>query len=222
MTNRFSLRLCVCLTCLALLPFLFPYANYGDYFHEIAATLTACVVAVHLWYNRRWFARLWNRTNHWLPRVSKLIAFACFALFVIQFLSGVALSKKLFHVPLFDAWIAQARGIHLSCSHWLLLLVPLHSGLCLSWRIKRLASTKGRRIIKGVVSVLLLALASRAFLRQKITSYLFLKSAFIFVDPNLSTTTVTLDFIALILGALVIGYWLARTLARKQSRTIDQ
>lgn len=155
------------------------------------------LLLLHVADKRRWYALLGRgryTAVRLLPALVNLLLPLCFLLTI-----GSGLIMAAPSIPFLRSWMAPARDIHLSLSHWVLLLSAVHFGLhgaMITSRLKRALPA----FTYCVLSVLVYAASLFgvwAFYTTGMTRYLFLKVRFAFLDPNVPALLVIGQYLSI-------------------------
>lgn len=117
---------------LIVLTLLFWKDNFGMEFHEIAGLLLLGVFLLHIIFNWRWVKqvtiRFLSKNITLRTRIGWLMNAGLFVCFILIGISGVFMSRVLFHFNIDGNW----KTIHYFCSAIAIILVGIHLGLHLT------------------------------------------------------------------------------------------
>lgn len=165
------------------LPILMVYSLVGEFYHEIAGTIMFVLFIVHHFLNRRWFGTITKGRQTIRRVVSSMINLLLIPVMLLVPISGMLMSKYLYTLLRIPAPMSIVRLIHLSLSHWGLILMSLHVGM----HVGSESSKFGKWT--NVVYLFFLfvgAYGCYAFFLNRFPSYLFLTRQFFFIDFSAS------------------------------------
>lgn len=200
-----------------LLLLLMSYQIMPQAVHVGLGLLFLALLLLHAADKRRWYAALGRgryTAVRLLPALVNLLLPLCFLLTI-----GSGLIMVTPSVPFFRSWMAPARDIHLSLSHWVLLLSAVHLGLhgaMITTRMKRALPALAFRILSGLVYAAAI-FGIWSFYDTGMIRYLFLQVRFAFFDPH----TPALLVIGKYLSIFILTAWVTHkgyTRLQKQGR----
>lgn len=128
-SKKLWIKLLLDVVMLVVLLLLFRKNNFGIQFHEIAGLLIFFVFLLHIFLNWRWVCQV---TKHFFKknmsmrtRIGWILNLGLLVCFVIIILSGIFMSRVLFHFSIDGNW----RLPHYFCSALALIFVGIHLGL---------------------------------------------------------------------------------------------
>ncbi|WP_278942764.1 DUF4405 domain-containing protein [Anaerotruncus colihominis] len=201
---------------LALL-FLEGYHLWGEAAHEWAgAGMLALFLAHHL-LNRSWYKSLFKGRYTPMRALQTGVNLLLLITMLAQMYSGIVMSRHVFAFLPTDGGMALARRLHILGAYWGFILMSLHLGL--HWNMflgmaKRktgmVSPTKPRSSILFLIGLLIAAYGAPVFIRRDFSTYLFLRSEFVFLDYEEPLWSFYLDYCCL------MGLWvfLAHTLSK--------
>lgn len=127
-------------------------------------------------------------------------------------ISGMILSRHVFR-SLHLGGTATARTVHLLASYWGLVLMSFHAGMHgnrIMGVFQKIITTQQTSKMKTwsfrMVIVLLVICGIYAFTKNKIGSYLFLRTKFVFVDFSQPVVWSLIDYLLVSILFIVLGY----------------
>lgn len=211
------LRLVLDLAMTLLLPLLMAYSLIGETFHEVAGTVMFALFIIHHVQNRRWQKSLFRGQYSPYRVFQTVLNVLLFLFMILQPVSGILLSKHLF------VWLPEIgssavfREWHLMMAYWGFILLSLHAGTHLTTPLRML--WKRSKNAWHCVFVLLLAGAvygCLAFIKRRFAIYLFGISHFANFDFNEPRVYFLLDYLAVMVLFMVLGYGIARGLKHSE------
>ena len=196
-----------------LLPLLMAYSLVGEAAHEYLGIGMFLLFIAHHILNIAWWKNLLRGKFTPIRVVGTAVNFALIIIMLALPISGIILSRHVFRFLHFGGTSA-ARSVHLLASHWGLVLMSVHAGmhgsmisgmLRKSFNIRQ--STKGGTWALRLTAVLLAVCGIYAFVKHKISSYLFLRTQFVFIDFSQPVALVLLDYLAIIALFAMVGYY---------------
>lgn len=200
------------------LPALMAYALLGDYFHELLGTATSIVFAVHHYLNRGWHKSFFKGKQNAWRIVQTTLNVALFALMIIQPISGILTSKRLFAFLPALSLSAKARSAHLVCSYWFYVLASAHAGTRLNLRAAKSRRAKIARALAAVLVAGVSVYGGYAFVKRGFFGYMTGKTLFAFFNYNEPEAAFFADYLSVMILFATIGL-LARTFLKKSAST---
>ena len=195
-----------------LLPLLMAYSLIGETFHEAAGTLMLLLLLCHHRQNRGWWKSLFRGRYTPLRVFQTALNLLLLLLMLLQPLTGILMSKRLFSFLPTTSFSAMARTIHLPLANWGLVLLSLHAGTHLG---SMLPKEKGRKPILACMTLAALY-GAYAFCKRQIPAYLFLKQAFVFLDHSEPLVLFLADLLAVMILFALLGFGISQGLGRKR------
>ena len=208
---------------LALL-FLMGYQFWGDVAHEWAGVGMFLLFILHHLLNRQWHQNLFR--GRFTPSRVLLLTFDLLLFLDMLGLmaSGVLLSNHVFAFLDLHGGVGFARLLHMAASHWGFVLMALHLGLHwgmfvgLAGKALRLRQpSRLRRVLLPIVSGGVAAYGLTVFIRRDLSTYLLVRTQFVFLDFGEPVPLFYLDYLAM-LGMFVFLAQYGMKLVRKASR----
>ena len=214
-----------------LLPLLMAYSLVGEAAHEYLGIGMFLLFAAHHILNTAWWKHLLRGRYTPLRIFGTAVNLALAIIMLALPISGMILSRHVFRF-LHLGGAAAARTVHLLASYWGLVLMSVHAGMhgsMISGMLRkkfniRRSSTAGMWTLR-LIAVLLAICGIYAFAKHKISSYLFLRTQFVFVDFSQPVALVLLDYLAIIAFFAVAGYYasaLVRQSYKIHKRTYEE
>lgn len=190
--------------------------------HEHLGTVMFGIFAAHHILNAAWWKHLLRGRYTPLRIFGTAVNLALAIIMLALPISGMILSRHVFRF-LHLGGAAAARTIHLLASYWGLVLMSVHAGmhgsmvsgmLCKKFNIRR-SSTAGTWVLRPI-AVLLAVCGIYAFVKHKISSYLFLRTQFVFIDFLQPVALVLLDYLAIIALFAMVGYCISKLIGLRK------
>lgn len=201
------IRLLTDLSMITLMPLLMAYSLVGETAHEWLGIAMAVLFIFHHLLNLSWYRRLfWGRYTAFrivLTVVNTLLL----ADFLLLFYSGIDLSRHLMPFLPEMASASLSRMLHLSGSHWGLVLMSVHLGLHMS-RFSVLFQMK--RWVWAIPICIAAFYGGFAFIEMNFTSYLLPTSSFLFFDASQSLFGLVTKTVSVMVLFVLLGYIIAR------------
>ena len=141
-------------------------------------------------------------------------------------ISGMILSRHVFKF-LHLGGAATARTVHLLASYWGLVLMSFHAGMhghmmmgMIRKKIKMQHPSKIRIWSLRMITLLLVSCGIHAFHKNKISSYLFLRTQFVFIDFSQPVVWTLAEYLLVSILFMIIGYGFWQVCTRHTSKTI--
>ena len=217
-----KLRIVIDIEMVLLLPLLMAYSLVGEAAHEYLGIGMFVLFAAHHILNTAWWKHLLRGRYTPLRIFGTAVNLALAVIMLALPISGMILSRHVFRF-LHLGGVAAARTIHLLASYWGLVLMSVHAGmhgsmvsgmLCKKFNIRR-SSTAGTWVLRPI-AVLLAVCGIYAFVKHKISSYLFLRTQFVFIDFLRPVALVLLDYLAIIALFAMVGYCISKLIGLRK------
>ena len=214
-----KIRIIIDISMTVLLPLLMAYSLIGETFHEVIGTLVFVLFIVHHVLNRKWYGAL-LKGKYTARRIFQTILDLLLIVFmVLQPLCGVLMSKRLYtFLPVLPI-SSQARSIHMLLAYWGYVLMCIHAGTHLTAPLGKLAR-KGKKtsmilyVILGCISIY----GCVAFVQRGCPGYMSEKTAFAFYDYGEPIILFLLDYLAIMVLFMMIGYLTIYALSRLRTK----
>lgn len=199
------------------LPVLMGYSLVGELAHEIVGITMGVCFITHNVLNRKWWSGIFK--GRYTAR--RIITTTVNVLLVIcvlgSMISAVFISKHIFRFLGIHIAANQMRTIHLLAAYWGFVLMSFHAGT----HGGRMFSKVKKKPVKITVYIILAAVSAYgvyAFVQHKFHEYLFLKTAFVFFDTNKPFIFFYLDYLAVMLLFMVLGYYTMKLLSKRKDK----
>ena len=200
-----------------LLPLLMAYSLIGETFHEAAGTVMFLLFIFHHIINRRWSkAALKGRYDG--ARVFRTALNGLLFIFMIlQPITGILLSKHIYTFLPQLHLTSQARTIHMLLAYWGYVLLSVHAGTHLTAPLGRLAAGKGPKGRTVIAALLVISVyGCYAFVRRGFPGYMTGRTAFAFFDAGEPLICFFLDYIAIMITGMMLGFLVIHSLTHKK------
>ena len=205
-----------------LLPLLMAYSLVGEAAHEYLGIGMFLLFIAHHILNIAWWKHIFRGKYTPLRVLGTAVNLALAVIMLALPISGMILSRHVFRF-LHLGGAAAARTVHLLASYWGLVLMSVHAGMhgsMISGMLRkkfniRQSSTVGTWALR-LIAVLLAVCGIYAFVKHKISSYLFLRTQFVFIDFSQPVALVLLDYLAIIVLFAMVGYYTSKLIGLRQ------
>ena len=201
-----------------LLPLLMAYSLVGEATHEYLGIGMFLLFVAHHILNIAWWKHIFRGKCTLLCVLGTVINLALAIIMLALPISGMILSRHVFHFLHFGG-ASTARTVHLLASYWGLVLMSFHAGMhgnVMMGMFRKAANmqqpSKIRTWSLRVIALLLAACGVHAFVKNKISSYLFLQTQFVFIDFSQPVIQSLLEYCAITVLFIVAGYYAAKVL----------
>ncbi len=212
MTAKRKFQILVDMMMTVMLPLLMAYQLIGEAVHEWLGICMFLLFLCHHLVNAYWHRNLlkgrYNRTR----LIGTVIDILLFIIMVSLAISGVMMSKHIFVFLQIDSGIGSARIMHLLASYWGFVLMSIHAGLhwnmvssMINRNMKKDKSAIKMHIILKMAVLAICSYGVYAFAKQKLGTYLFLRSEFVFFDFSAPLLLFFTDYIAMMILFGLIG-----------------
>lgn len=215
MKPKQKVRVLIDLAMLVLMPLLMAYSLVGETAHEWLGIAMLVLFMLHHLLNLGWYKSLFRGKYTAFRIVLTAINILLVADFLLLFYSGIDLSKRL--LPLLPELgsASLSRMLHLSGSHWGLVLMSVHLGL----HMRRFATLfqKQKRIWAAVIC-LTACYGVYAFVANAFVSYLLPTSEYLFFDGSRPLIRLLADSSAIMVLFALLGHIAARLTQHKMKK----
>ena len=201
-----------------LLPLLMAYSLVGEAAHEYLGIGMFLLFVAHHIFNIAWWKHIFRGKCTLLRVLGTVINLALAIIMLALPISGMILSRHVFRFLHFGG-ASTARTVHLLASYWGLVLMSFHTGMhgnVMMGMFRKAANmqqpSKIRTWSLRVIALLLAACGVHAFVKNKISSYLFLQTQFVFIDFSQPVIQSLLEYCAITVLFIVAGYYAAKVL----------
>ena len=219
MHKKAALKIAVDLLMTMVLLLLMTYNLLGDAFHEWVGAGMLVLFLLHHALNFRWSCAIF-RGRYTAYRVLQTIFVIAILLTMLgTFVSGIILSRYVFHFLNISAGRSFSRTLHLVCAYWNFILLSTHLGL--HWNmvlavVKRSGKTPSAICTwtSRVAVVLLAAYGIYAFIKRDIGSYMTLQTHFRFLDYEEPRAFFLFDYLAIMSVFIFVGHYLVSAIRK--------
>ena len=198
-----------------LLPLLMAYSLVGEAAHEYLGIGMFLLFIAHHILNIAWWKHISRGKYTPLRVLGTAVNLALVMIMLALPISGMILSRHVFRFLHFGG-ASTARTVHLMASYWGLVLMSFHAGMhgnVMMGMFRKAAHTQQTSKIRTwslrVIAVLLAICGIHAFVKNRISSYLFLRTQFVFIDFSQPIFFVLKDYFNIIALFALIGYYFA-------------
>ena len=221
--NKKNLRLIVDIVMTVMLPLLMAYSLIGEQNHEILGSLMLVLCILHHVLNLKWYSALF----HGKYGIKRIIRTALdMILLVIMFalpISGILMSKHLYTFINVPSAASTSRELHLLLSYWGFVLMCIHAGTHLVPAGKKLLrKNKTAWIAVHAAWCAIAGYGAYVFVRRSMHEYMFRKTMFAFIDTSESKIVFFLDFTAVMLLFILVGYILLTDFRKRKTNTTKE
>lgn len=212
MTAKRKFQIVIDMMMTVMLPLLMAYQRIGEEVHEWLGTCMVLLFLCHHLLNIHWHRHLLKGRYNSLRLLGTIIDILLFIIMVSLAVSGVMMSRHIFVFLQNGSGIGSVRVIHLSASYWGFVLMSIHIGL--HWNgvsamtnrvMQKGGNTVKMRSISKTAAIVICGYGVCAFIKQRLGTYLFLKSEFVFFDFSEPLLLFLADYIAIMILFGFIG-----------------
>ena len=202
-----------------LLPLLMAYSLIGEAFHEVVGTAIFVLFIVHHLLNRRWYGALFKSKYNARRIFQTVLNMLLLLVMILQPVSGILMSKHLFTFLPSLPISAQVRSIHMLLAYWGYVLVCIHAGTHLTAPLAILGQKSKKvsvtlYVILGCISIY----GCVAFVQRGFPGYMSGRTAFAFFDYGEPIMLFLLDYLAIMVLFMMIGYLTVYALSRFRTK----
>ena len=222
MKTKQIVKVCVDIAMTLGLLFLMGYHLWGDSAHEWVGAGMFLLFLLHHILNRGWWKRLfrgkYNAARALLTGVNLLTLAAMLGLMV----SGVMLSNEVFAFLHIRGHMSFARRLHMASAYWGFVMMAahlgLHWGIVLNMTQKNKRTGKTRTVFSTLLGALIAAYGVVAMIKHDLSTYLFLRAEFVFLDFGESKILFYLDYLAIMGTFIFLAHFAAKLLRKRKGR----
>ena len=201
-----------------LLPLLMAYSLVGEAAHEYLGIGMFLLFVIHHILNIAWWKNLFRGRYTPIRILGTVVNIALVIIMLALPISGMILSRHVFRFLHFGG-ASTARTVHLLASYWGLVLMSFHAGMhgnVMMGMFRKAANmqklSKIRTWSLRMIAVLLAVCGIHAFVKNGISSYLFLRTQFVFIDFSQPAVWTLLNYLAVAILFAMAGYYTSRTI----------
>lgn len=219
MTPKLRCKITVDILLTVLLPVLMAYMLTGHKVHEWVGSLMFALFIIHNILNANWYLNL-LRGKYTPQRILQtVINLMVFVSMLGLMISGIMMSRYVFSFLQIGSEMDFARKMHMLSAYWGFVLMSLHLGMHVSmfkgivnksFRIQSLP--RRNKAVLSLIPILIAAYGVYAFAKNDIASYMFLKSMFVFFDPEQSAILSYTEYIAMMVLFACVAYYFSMLL----------
>lgn len=213
-----KMRLTLNLAMTVLLPPIMTYSLMGETLHEWLGIAMASLFAFHQLLNIGWYKNLFHGRYTMFRLVLTIINLLLLADFLLLFYSGIDLFRQL--LPLLPELgsASLSRVLHMSGSHWGLILMSLHLGLHINRFILPLKKYRILSVMLTGLTYMTAFYGCYSFTAMNFADYLFPKSAFLFFDAGQPIAKLLVQLITVMVLFALLGAIAARLTQNKTKK----
>lgn len=188
------------------------YQFWGEFVHEWIGVGMVLLFILHHALNRNWYKTIAKGKYTPFRILEVVIDLLLFADMLVLIYSGIIISKTVFAFLPVNGGLALARRLHILGSYWGFLLMSFHIGTHwnMLWGLFRKAINGKRQkpatIILPAAGFLTALYGVFAFVKRDFSTYLFLKSEFVFMDYAEPKILFYIDHLAIMGLCIFIAY----------------
>ena len=226
MKSKAIIKLAVDVLMTLVLLFLMGYHFWGDILHEWVGAGMFLLFIVHHILNGHWYKTLFKGKYNPLRILTLCTTSLLLVSMLAQMYSGILMSRYVFDFLPFNGGMSLARRLHILGAYWGFLLMSLHLGL--HWNMilgmfRKAAGikskAKSRSIIAFVVGLVIAVYGLWAFIGRDFSTYLFLKSEFVFLDYGEAKILFYIDYLALMGLCIFISHYSTKLIRKLKKKT---
>ena len=213
------IQLIIDITMAVLLPLLMAYSLIGEAFHEVVGTAIFVLFIVHHILNRKWYGALFKGKYTARRVFQTVLNTLLLVVMILQPVSGILMSKHLFTFLPSLPISAQVRSIHMLLAYWGYVLMCVHAGTHLTPPLGKLGQkNKKASVMLYVILGCISAYGGVAFVQRGFLEYMSGRTAFAFFDYGEPIMLFLLDYLAIMVLFMMIGYLTVYALSRLRTK----
>lgn len=210
---------------LALL-FLMGYHLWGDVLHEwVGAGMLLLFIAHHI-LNGYWHKSLFKGKYNTMRILTLCIDILVLVSMLAQMYSGIVMSRYVFDFLPPIGGMSLARRLHILGAYWGYILMSLHLGL--HWNMILGMSRKAigiktkskiRSIIAFIAGLMIAGYGVWSFISRDFSTYLFLKSEFVFLNYEELKILFYIDYLALMGFCIFMSHYITKMIQKLRKKS---
>lgn len=212
-----KLRMILDTTMIIILPLLMGYSLVSEFYHEVIGILMGALFAAHIILNRKWLISLFKGKYNARRIVTTAVNFLLMICVLTSMVSGIFLSKHVFSFLGISVLSSLMRTLHMPAAYWGLAFMSFHAGTHGNMLLSKLK----KKPVKYTVSAAFSAAAVYgvyAFIKRGFADFLFAKVKFVFFDYSEPFVFYYLDYLAVIILFVTLGYLASKLLTSHKKR----
>jgi len=185
--------------------------------HEIAGAVMLVLLVLHHILNISWYQHLVKGKYSAVRILQTVVDLALLIVMLLQMVSGIALSNKVFTFMELGLPVSAARNLHMICAYLGFLLMSIHIGLHyrliingIGKRFRSREDNKIRILILRVEAIAIAGYGMFAIVKRDFFSYIFIKNQFVYFDYQEPVFFFVLDYLAVMGLMIFIAYYLQK------------
>ena len=210
--KRFIVKIFIDIGMTICLLLLMPYSLISETAHEWIGMVMLVLFISHHILNRKWLLSIGKGKYNAFRVIQTVLVIIMFVLMIGAMVSGILLSNHIFKGLEISGSYMTARQIHMFCAYWGLVVMSFHLGL--HWNIVvvmagRLWENPSaiRKWVARAVAIVISGYGLYAFYRRQIGDYLLMRMHFVFYDYEEGVFPFLIDYLAVMVGITLIGYY---------------
>lgn len=203
-----------------MLPLLMAYSLIGEKNHELLGSLMLVLFFLHHVLNRKWYAAL-PKGKYGTRRIFRTVLDILLLLIMFALpISGILMSKHLYTFIRIRGVASTSRELHLILSYWGLVLMCIHAGTHLVPVVRKiLRKSRTAGIAVHAVWCAVSGYGAYVFVQRSMHEYMFRKTMFAFINTSESKVRFFMEYAAVMLLFMFVGYILFMDLRKKKTET---
>lgn len=196
----------------------------GEQTHEIFGAFMLILFLLHNVLNVSWYRSLGKGKYNVLRMIQTAVNLLLLADMLGMMISGIVMSRYVFHFLLISSGQYEARTFHLAGSHWGFLLMSVHLGLhwgmMMSMGNKLTGGAESQVLLWGMrtAALLIACFGVSSFWQQGFYLYLFLNNEFLIWDSERTVFQFLLQEVSIMGTCIFITYYGIKRLQKKIRR----
>ena len=225
MKPKAAVKIAVDVLMTLVLLFLMGYQFWQDAAHEWAGAGMFLLLIVHHILNISWYRSIFKGKYTPARILQLVIDLLVFLAMIGLMVSGIILSNHVFDFLNIRGGMGFARLLHMAASYWGFVLMALHLGLHwgmflgMARKALKLQPSRLRTILLPILGACIAAYGIVAFVRRDLTTYMLVRTHFVFFDFSEPIPLFYLDYLAMMGTWIFLSYYALRLLRKKSSQT---
>lgn len=207
-----KLRMILDLIMVLILPLLMGYSLVDELYHEIIGMSMAALFGVHIFFNRKWFLRLFKGKYTARRIITTAVNLMLCLCVLCSMVSAVFLSKHIFSFLGITFASSLMRTLHMLAAYWGFVLMSFHAGSHGGIMISKIRNRAAKYTVSGAF-LAVSAYGIFAFIKRGFADFLFGRVMFVFFDFSEPFAFYYLDYLSVMILFITAGYLITKVLA---------
>ena len=218
--KKFRIILDIIMTCLFIV--LMGYYVTDNTVHEVLGTITFVLLIIHNILNIKWYKSIFKGKHNFQRTFHIIINLLLFIAMLGMMISGIMISSDVFDFLNIKTTMI-GRNLHMISTAWGFILMSIHVGFHITGIMNKLNTKMKDNTFQYVyyfILLLLIGFSIYSFISLRLWEEMFVLIHFKFFDYEQNTILFYLKYICILIGVLLITYWLLRGIRKINKKKI--